>query len=307
MNISSMQAGGKAMGVVTSAPESVWPLAAPLLEGPVWVARDAALWFVDIKSHKIHRYDPASGDKRSWDAPAQVGFVLPAESGGFVAGLQTGLARFDPMDGSFTPLTDPEPGKPGNRLNDATVDPAGRLWLGTMDDAETAEAGAIYRLAADGSCVSAAPPCCITNGPAVSPDGRTLYHIDTLGGVIYACDLEPDCTLTNRREFVRIPNSEGYPDGPTVDAEGCLWVGLYKGSAVRRYSPAGELLEVVPFPVDAITKIAFGGPDLKTVFATTANKHLSAEEKAANPRAGDLFRFEVSVPGQPGTMIREGC
>lgn len=295
------------MGVATSAPESIWSLAAPLLEGPVWVARDAALWFVDIKGRKVHRFDPASGDRQSWDAPAQPGFVLPAASGGFVAGLQTGLARFDPADGSFAPLVDPEPERPGNRLNDATVDPAGRLWFGTMDDAEAADTGAIYRLAADGSCVVSSPFTSITNGPAVSPDGRILYHIDTLGGVIHACDLGEDGTLADRREFARIPNAEGYPDGPTVDAEGCLWVGLYKGSAVRRYAPTGELLETVAFPVDAITKIAFGGPDLKTVYATTANKHLTAGEKAANPSAGDLFRFEVSVPGVAGTPIREGA
>ncbi len=294
------------MGVVTSAPESVWSLAAPLLEGPVWVARDAALWFVDIKSHRIHRYDPATGDKRSWDAPDQVGFVLPAERGGFLAGLKTGLAHFDPETGSFTQLVDPEPEKPGNRLNDATVDPAGRLWFGTMDDGETENSGAIYRLADDGRCVASSPLVSITNGPAVSPDGGTLYHVDTLGGIVFACDLNADGSLTNRREFVRIPNADGYPDGPTVDAEGCVWIGLYKGSAVRRYSPAGELLEVVDFPVDAITKIAFGGPDLKTVFATTANKHLSPEEQATNPISGDLFAFRVSVPGVAGALIREG-
>ncbi|WP_171012544.1 MULTISPECIES: SMP-30/gluconolactonase/LRE family protein [unclassified Sphingomonas] len=295
------------MGVVTSAPASVWSLAAPLLEGPVWVARDAALWFVDIKGHRVHRYDPATGGKRSWPAPGQLGFVLPAASGGFVAGLQTGLARFDPADGSFTHLVDPEPEKPGNRLNDATVDPAGRLWFGTMDDAEADDSGAIYRLAADGRCIAASPFVSITNGPAVSPDGRTLYHVDTLGGVIHACDLAADGSLANRRELARIPNEQGYPDGPTVDAEGCLWVGLYKGSAVRRYAPDGQLIETVPFPVDAITKIAFGGPDLKTVYATTANKHLSPAEKAANPHAGDLFAFRVAVPGVAGTLIREGA
>lgn len=294
------------MTVALGEPVSVWQLGAPLLEGPVWVERDAALWFVDIKGRKVHRYDPASGAKRSWDAPDQVGFVAPIAGGGFVAGLKTGLARFDPADGSFTPMIDPEPQLPGNRLNDATVDPSGRLWFGTMDDAEVADSGAIYRLAVDGSCVASSPLVSITNGPAVSPDGRTLYHIDTLGGVIFACDLGADGNLTNRREFARIPNREGYPDGPTVDSEGCVWVGLYKGSAVRRYSPGGELLETVHFPVDAITKIAFGGPELKTVYATTAAKHLSAEERAAMPGAGDLFRFEVSVPGQAGVLVREG-
>ncbi len=292
--------------MVRSEPVSVWQLGAPLLEGPVWVERDQALWFVDIKGRKVHRYDPANGDRRSWDAPDQVGFVAPIEGGGFVAGLKTGLARFDPADGSFTHLVDPEPHLPGNRLNDATVDPEGRLWFGTMDDAEAADSGTIYQLAGDGSCVASSPLVSITNGPAVSPDGRTLYHIDTLGGVVFACDLDADGALTGRREFARIPNAEGYPDGPTVDSEGCVWVGLYKGSVVRRYSPSGELLEVVRFPVDAITKIAFGGPELKTVYATTAAKHLSAEEKAAMPGAGDLFAFEVSVPGLPGHLVRAG-
>lgn len=289
-----------------SEPVSIWQLGAPLGEGPVWVERDQALWFVDIKSHKIHRYDPETGGTRSWDAPGQVGFVVPAEKGGFVAGLQTGLHHFDERDGSFTPICAPEPDKPGNRLNDATVDTEGRLWFGSMDDGESAHSGAIYRLGADSACVKSTDQVAITNGPAVSPDGKTLYHVDTLIGVIHACDIEADGTLSNQREFVRIPNEEGHPDGPTVDSEGCVWVGLYNGWGVRRYSPAGELLEQVKFPVSAITKIAFGGPELKTVFATTANKHVDPSELHKEPHAGDLFRFEVSVPGQKGVRVRHG-
>lgn len=292
------------MSVATSEPVSIWQLGGPLLEGPVWVARDAALWFTDIKRHQIYRYDPASGERRSWEAPDQVGFVLPVEDGGFIAGLKTGLHHFDERDGSFTPLTDPEPELPNNRLNDGVVDPQGRLWFGTMDDGEAATTGAIYRLGADGHCERESPLCSITNGPALSPDGRTLYHTDTLGGLIYACDVTDDGHLTHRRVFATVPASEGYPDGPTVDAEGCVWTGLYMGWAVRRYSPKGEMLEDIRFPVDAITKIAFGGPDLKTVFATTANKHLSPDALAAQPGAGDLFSFDVSVPGLPGARIR---
>jgi sugar lactone lactonase YvrE len=292
--------------VATSEPVSVWQLGAPLGEGPVWVERDQALWFVDIKSRKIHRYDPANGATRSWDAPAQVSFVLPAEKGGFVVGLQSGLSHFDERDGSFTPICAPEPDQPGNRLNDATVDPHGRLWFGSMDDGEEAITGAIYRLGSNGTCVATSELFAITNGPAVSPDGKTLYHVDTIGSVIYACDIDDAGMLVNRREFVRIPYGEGFPDGPTVDSEGCVWVGLYAGWAVHRYSPAGELLEAVRFPVSAITKIAFGGPELKTVFATTANKHVPPDELVKEPHAGDLFRFEVSVPGQRGALIREG-
>lgn len=301
-----MQGGDKMSRTAVSEPVSIWQLGAPLGEGPVWVERDQALWFVDIKSHKIHRYDPVNGATRSWDAPGQVSFILPIESGGFVAGLQTGLARFDERDGSFTHICDPEPQHPGNRLNDATVDAQGRLWFGSMDDSETAASGEIYRLGADGKCVAAGHVVAITNGPAVSPDGKTLYHVDTLGGVVHACDIDEAGMLANRREFVRIPNDQGYPDGPTVDSEGCVWISLYAGWAVRRYSPAGELLEEVKFPVSAITKIAFGGPDLKTVFATTANKHIAPGDLSKEPHAGDLFRFEVTVPGQKGMLIREG-
>lgn len=294
------------MPVARGAPESVWTLGGPLLEGPVWVARDAALWFVDIKRRKIYRYDPANGDRRTWDAPDQVGFVLPVAGGGFVAGLKSGLARFDPADGSFRPMVDPEPDHPGNRLNDATVDGKGRLWFGTMDDSEVQPTGAIYRLAENGGCVVESPPCSITNGPAISPDGRTLYHNDTLMGHIYACTIAADGSLTDRRLLIAIDSTDGYPDGPSVDAEGCLWVGLYAGWGARRYSPAGELLETVKFPVSAVTKLAFGGPDLRTVYATTAAKHVSAEALEKEPLAGDLFAFDVDVPGLPVPEIRIG-
>jgi sugar lactone lactonase YvrE len=291
--------------VQLSEPVSIWRLNAPLLEGPVWVERDQALWFTDIKGHKIHRHDPGNGILTgiTVEAPGQIGFVLPFADGGFAAGLQNGLHRFDERDQSFRLIVDPEPNMPGNRLNDGTVDPKGRLWFGTMDDSEAEATGAIYRLGADGNCWRESPNYSITNGPAFSPDGKTCYHVDTLGGIIYACDVSRMGVLSDRRVFATIPNSQGFPDGPTVDSEGCVWIGLYNGWAVRRYSPAGELLETIRFPVSAITKIAFGGPELKTVYATTAAKHLSAGALEREPHAGDLFRFEVEVPGLPATMI----
>lgn len=294
------------MAVQRSEPVSIVQLGAPLGEGPLWVERDAALWFVDIKSYRIYRLDPETNAIQSWQTPGQCGFVLPSADGGLIAGLQSGLARFDPTTGAFVPLVDPEPQHPGNRLNDGTVDPHGRLWFGTMDDGETAESGTIYRLGADGRCVASTPSCAITNGPAFSPDGRTIYHVDTGKGLIYACSVGEDGTLSDARLFAQIPNSEGHPDGPTVDAEGCIWVGLYNGWGVRRYSPKGELLEQIRFPVSAITKVAFGGPERKTLYATTASKHLSAAERAEQPHAGDLFAFEVDVPGIPGVEVRHG-
>ncbi len=287
-------------------PVSVWRLGAGLLEGPVWVARDQKLWFTDIKGRKIYRYEGTGSISSGhvWETPDQVGFVLPFAKGGFAVGLQSGVCRFyEHSPGKFDLICDPEPDRPGNRINDGAVDPQGRLWFGTMDDGEAETAGAIYRLNTDGNCVRESPLYSITNGPAFSPDGKTCYHIDTLGGVIYACDVSRIGRLSNRRVFATIPNEEGYPDGPTVDAEGCVWVGLYLGWGVRRYSPKGELLETVRFPVSAVTKIAFGGPDLKTVYATTAAKHVKPADLKKEPRAGDLFEFQVEVPGLPGVEI----
>ncbi|WP_336958226.1 SMP-30/gluconolactonase/LRE family protein [Sphingobium aquiterrae] len=276
-------------------------------EGPLWVMRDAALWFVDIKAHKIHRFDPALGVAKSWTAPAQVGWVVPTDDGLFAVGLQTGVHRFDPDRGLFTLLQAPEAHLPGNRLNDATVDARGRLWFGSMDDAEREDSGRIYRLF-HGHCVDAGlAPVPITNGPAVSPDGGTLYHHDTLGRRIWRSRLEGDGQVVETRLFAQIEDGAGYPDGPTVDAEGCLWVGLFAGWGVRRYDPDGALMGKVAFPVANVTKIAFGGDDLSTAYATTARKGLSEAALKAQPLAGDLFAFDPGVRGVPGTVAAIGA
>ena len=283
-------------------PRNVWPLAAELGEGPVWVERDRALWFVDIKKQQIHRYDPASGARRSWDAPEQVGFILPAERGGFVAGLQSGLYHFDDNSGAFDLIVKVDEDSPANRLNDGTVDPKGRIWFGTMDNQERDRSGAFYCFANGKLTRTAIGNIAITNGPAVSPDGRILYVVDTLRGTIDAVDIDDDGTLGERRSYVRIDPSEGHPDGPTIDAEGCVWISLYAGWEARRYSPTGELIERVRFPVANITKIAFGGDDLRTVYATTARQLLSRENIARQPEIGDLFEFTAEVPGVPCSL-----
>jgi sugar lactone lactonase YvrE len=285
-------------------PRSVWSLAAELGEGPVWVERDRALWFVDIKKQQIHRYDPADGTKRSWDAPEQIGFVLPAEGGGFVAGLQSGLHRFDETSGAFSALVEVEPALPGNRLNDAVTDGTGRIWFGTMDNKESAKSGSFYRYEGGRLIETGLTGIAITNGPAVSPEGRILYFVDTLAGTIDAADIAGDGTLGPPRPFVRIDPSEGHPDGPTIDSEGCVWISLYAGWEARRYSPAGELLQRVRFPVANITKIAFGGDDLRTAYATTARQMLSPDEIARQPEIGDLFEFRVDVPGVPCPLAK---
>ena len=282
-------------------PRAIWNVAAELGEGPVWV--DGALWFTDIKKRRVHRLDPSTGSRRSWDAPSQIGFVLPLQSGGFIAGLQSGLHRFDPAICEFALLQEVEPDRPGNRLNDGVVDPAGRLWFGTMDDGEKAKTGTFYRYDTGGLHHTGIGGVAITNGPAISPDGRTLYWVDTLERTISSCPIGDNGDLGPSQRIVTIEEGGGYPDGPTIDAEGCVWISLYAGWEVRRYSPLGELLQRVRFPVANITKIAFGGPDLRTAYATTARQLLSAEEIAKQPEIGHLFEFRTDVPGVPCPLI----
>lgn len=281
-------------------PVCVWPLAATLGEGATWHPGEQVVFFVDIKTRRLHRFDPRSGARRSWDAPGQIGFALPLAAGGLICGVQGGLYRFDPAVGHFSQVLAVEADLPGNRLNDGYVDRAGALWFGSMDDAETAPSGALYRVARDGVPVVRDAGYVITNGPAMSPDGRTLYHNDTLRRVIHAFDMDEAGCLSGKRVFARIEGS-GYPDGLAVDSEGCVWVALYGGARIERRSPDGRLIGAVGFPCANVTKLAFGGDDLRTVYATTARKGLSEAEIAAQPLAGGLFRFEVDVPGLPAT------
>ena len=282
---------------MNSEPVSVASIGATLGEGPVWVEREQALYFVDIKGPTIFRFDPKTKDLKSWPAPRQVGWVLPADDDGLVAGLQDGIHRFDPASGGFERVIEVEADRPANRLNDACTDPQGRVWFGTMDDAERTVSGSYYSYRRGALRKTGLPPVAITNGPAVSPDGGILYHVDTLGRGIYASDIGEDGSVGGTRLLVQVDPADGNPDGPTVDSEGCLWVGMFGSGQARRYAPDGALLQVVRFPVSNITKLAFGGSDLRTVYATTARLHLKADQLGREPQAGDLFAFHADVPG----------
>ena len=276
------------------APACVWDSACELGEGPVWDAGLGALWFVDIKRRELLAFGP--GDARTrWAAPDQPGFALPAADGGLVVGMPDGLHRFDPATGRFQRLATVETDRPGNRLNDASVAPDGSLWFGSMDDGEAAPTGALYSWR-EGGLACHDDGVAITNGPAMSPDSRTFYHTETLARTVFAFD-HAGGALRNKRALIVIEKGAGWPDGTTVDAEGCLWVCLWGGWSARRYAPTGELLANVRFPVANITKMAFGGPDLRTAYATTAAKGLGTAERTAQPLAGGLFAWSADVPG----------
>ena len=280
----------------------VWQVRATLGEGVLWDAAHGRVWFVDIKGRRIHRCAADGSDRRSWDAPGQVCFIVPAADGSMVCGLDDGLYRFDDEGGRFLPLAKVEADDTGNRFNDGHVDAKGALWFGSMHDAEVEPTGVLYRF--DGRRVARMDEgYVITNGPALSPDGRTLYHTDTLDKRIYAFDVAPDGSLANKRTFVEIADG-GHPDGMAVDAEGNLWVATFGGWRIARFDAGGRKLGEVRFPCANVTKLAFGGEDLRTVYATTARKGLSSEELAAQPLAGSLFTFRVGTPGLPQHKLR---
>ncbi|GBQ44231.1 SMP-30/gluconolactonase/LRE family protein [Komagataeibacter sucrofermentans] len=283
----------------TQHPCCVWDIRAQLGEGPVWSTREQALYFVDIVGQAIHRLDPASGAKASWQAPARPGFVVPVSDGTLVCGLKDGLYRLDPRTGAFERMLAIEPEHPGNRINDGCVDSRGRLWFGTMDDGEGTPSGALYsvtRQAHGLDLLRHDEGYVVTNGPGISPDGTRLYHNHSPAGVIYVFDLAADGSLSNRRVFARV--EDGYPDGVVVDSAGTLWVGVWNGGRIERFRPDGTRLEPIAMPAQNVTKVAFGGADLRTLYVTTARKNTPDDVLARYPQAGSLFSLRVDVPGQ---------
>ncbi|MCX7283106.1 MAG: SMP-30/gluconolactonase/LRE family protein [Novosphingobium sp.] len=287
------------MITVAGSAEHVLRANCELGEGPVWDAARQCLWFVDIKRRSIHSFEPGADLHEIFGVHDQVGWVLPAQGGKLLAGLRDGLHLFDPATGTCRAVAT-VPGEPaGNRLNDACVDRHGRVWFGSMDDAETEASGRFY--CAHRNTVEPRGPSgiCITNGPAVSPGGDRIYFTDTLAQAIQVAPLGDDGAVGPATLFVSTARDfpDAWADGSAVDAEGCVWTGLWNGWGVARYSPAGELLEKVDLPVANVTKLAFGGPHLKRAFVTTARKGLDEAALAAQPLAGDVFAFDVTVPG----------
>ncbi len=283
-----------------SEPELVWDLKAELGEGPAWDARRRCVWFVDIKGRRLHQYGVETGSQASWDAPDQIGFALPAEDGSLICGVRGGLYRFDPDTGRFDMVDHVERDRPQNRINDGFVAPDGALWFGTMDDSEQGRSGALYRWK-NGELALMDDGYAITNGPALSPDCRTLYHHDTADRTIFAFDYAKG-EISGKRVFA--VTEQGHCDGPSVDSDGVLHVGLFGGWGVARFSPDGGYLGKYELPVSAVTKAAFCGEDLKTLYCTTAWLHQSPEEREAQPLAGGLFRLRVDTPGLPQALIR---
>lgn len=268
---------------------------ATLGEGPVWVEREQALYWVDIPERKLFRWSEAEGDA-TCELPFHLCSLAPRVGGGFIGAGYEGFLEID-RDLQPTPLGNPESELPGNRFNDGKVDRRGRFWAGTMDRAEGEDSGSLYRLDPDRRWTRIDSGYRVTNGPAFSLDGQTLYHTDSARQRVYAFDLGEDGSVANRRVHLQFGEGQGYPDGMTVDAEDCLWIAFWAGWCVRRFSASGAQLAELPVPAEQVTSCAFGGPDLDRLFITSARRGLSDDQLERQPRAGGLF---MTVPGVRG-------
>ncbi|MGI5279334.1 SMP-30/gluconolactonase/LRE family protein [Streptomyces rochei] len=260
---------------------------AALGEGPTWDPATGRLLWIDILNSRVHTWDPATGRRTVRRTEQHVGAVKPRAGGGLVLNLRDGIGLLDP-DGAFRWLhRDPVPGR---RANDAAVAPDGTLWAGTMRYDEAPGGGTLSRVAGDGTVTTVLDDVAVSNGTGWSPDGRLMYYVDSPTRRVDVFDVSAaDGRISGRRPFATIEEGAGFPDGLCVDAEGCVWVALWDGGAVRRYTPSGELDRVIVLPVPRVTACAFGGPGLSDLYVTTARVGLTG----AHPLAGSL----LVVPG----------
>ena len=280
--------------------ECVWPANAILGEAPFWSVEESALYWVDIDGKRVFRYEPDNADKRSHGLDYEIGCIIPRQNGGFVAGLDRGLA-FLSSDFSETELfASPEGDLPDTRFNDGKCDRRGRFWVASADRNEVAPLAALYCLNGSGQLIRTLSEVVVGNGMGWSPDNKTMYFTDTGIGTIFAFDYEIDTGATeNRRVFVEVDDRDGLPDGLTVDAEGFVWSAHWAGSRVTRYDPDGRIDRVIEIPVPNVTSLAFGGPDLDRLFVTTARLGMNDQELETAPLSGGLFVVDAGVVGLP--------
>jgi sugar lactone lactonase YvrE len=268
-------------------------------EGPTWRPRENALYWIDLRAPAIFRYDCASG--RNETLPIQLGDRLGAmvftADGRMVAADRTGLHLIE--HGQRRTLAHPDAGQPLNCFNDAKVDAQGRLWSGGADTKDTDASGSLWVFDAKAKARKVDSGFICSNGPAFSPDGRRAYFTDSYAFEIWRYDIDPASgEVGPRRSFAKIPQEDGYPDGMTVDAEGFLWNAHWDGWRVTRYDPDGRIDRVLRVPVPKPTSIAFGGPDMKRLYITSASLDMTPQQLAEAPWSGCLLACDLDIAGR---------
>lgn len=266
-------------------------------ESPLWSEVDQALYWVDVRRPAIRRLDYASARVDTWPVPDLVGSIALCADGRLLVALPEGLALFDPATRALETFAAAPTRIPGHRFNDGRCDRQGRFWVGTMHNVTRAPEGVLYRVDGRGRFVTVDSGISIPNSLAWSPDGRTMYFADSLLYTIFAYDFDPDSGTASGKRVFATTRAPAFPDGSTVDAEGCVWNAEFNGWRVVRYSPDGRIDRVIELPTHRPTCCAFGGPDLRTLYITTASQQMSAEELAKQPQAGALFATTADIPG----------
>jgi sugar lactone lactonase YvrE len=286
------------IGSARSAFDVVAPAGALLGEAPVWDGASDELVWVDIDRGAVHRHSPAQGREVRVELGQQVGCAVPRASGGLMLALRDGFAALAPGARRAEPVAPVERDRRDTRMNDGACDRHGRFWAGTMSLAGDTRTAALYRLDPDLSVTRALPCVSISNGLGWSPDDRFMYHVDTPRGRVDVLEYHPDSgTIGRRRGVIEVAAGHGRPDGLTIDAQGGVWVALWGGGAVQRYSPEGRLDARLQLPVSQVTSCCFGDPDLSTLYVTTAARGLVSNE----PLAGALFACRPGIGGLAST------
>ncbi|HQU51116.1 MAG TPA: SMP-30/gluconolactonase/LRE family protein [Casimicrobiaceae bacterium] len=285
----------------------VLDLRAALGESPTWSIDEQALYFVDIVAPALIRFDPATGAHTATAMPSSIGCFGLRERGGFVVALRDGIWLAD-AHGRLEHRLAGAPYDPAHhRFNDGRVDRQGRFWVGSMNEKRDAPSAALYRLERDGSLARVLDGVTVSNGVAWSPDGRTMYHADTPAHTVRAYDFDPATGVpSGGRVFARWHGDTDRPDGAAVDSAGNYWIAFFRGGKVLQVSPQGRVLREVPFPAQCPTMPCFGGPDLRTLYVTSARKDRPADELARYPQSGGLFAMRVEVPGLPEPRFAGG-
>lgn len=267
-------------------------------ECPVWSVAEQALYWIDIRQPTIRRHRPETGAIESWPLPEVVGSIALAGQGRLVVALGGRVVLFDTADGSMRSLAHLPHLPPGHRFNDGRCDPVGRFWVGTMHNVTRGPEGTLYRLGPEGfeAVLSGVR---IPNSLCWSPDGRTMYFADSLDHEIGAYAYDPGSgALGGRRGFAR-SRPPAFPDGATVDEEGCVWCAEFNGGRIACWRPDGRLAREIRVPVARPTSCAFGGANLDILFVTTTCQHMSEAERAADPLSGALLAYETGARGRP--------
>jgi D-xylonolactonase len=261
----------------------------------MWSPRENALYWVDILGLAVHRIALGGGAPQTWVMPEMIGWIVEREhQAGFIAGFASGFAELwlDPV--IVRPIGDPEPERICSRMNDAKVDSEGCIWAGTMDCDGASPVVTLYRLDRNHQWRVMDRGYFVTNGPTFSPDGRYLYHTDSVRRVIYRFEFDPDGGQIHKAPFIVFEESWGLPDGMTTDVEGCLWIAHWGGGRVSRFTPQGQLIRSKAIPASLATNCVFGGEHLDRMFVTSA-----AHDRPEEEFAGELFEIETGIRGLP--------